>query len=291
MEAFFSFLNRAGEVLAAWAGPMLLQSSLLFLLLLLLDSLLRKRIPAGVRYTLWLLFLVKLLLPPTLALPTGVGTLLPDRQETAFLRPQPISVEDPNPGRLSLEPLLAVRLPQGSHLPSTHQSPRPRTVSPAPPRREGPSLAWAGILLLGWAGGVLFLGFFLLSNLRRASRLLRGARPAPPALQKLARACASQVGLRRPFPLLLSGKAPSPFALGLFRPKVILPLKPALEIPSPRLRTVLLHEAIHIKRWDLPVNLLQGVIQVLYFFHPLLWFANRTLRRTREEAVDEFLAL
>ena len=42
-------------------------------LLFALEWALRRKVRAAVRYALWLMVLAKLLLPPSLALPTGVG--------------------------------------------------------------------------------------------------------------------------------------------------------------------------------------------------------------------------
>jgi hypothetical protein len=43
----------------------------------------------------------------------------------------------------------------------------------------------------------------------------------------------------------------------------------------------------HIRRGDLWVNLVQTVLQIVYFYNPLLWVANAVIRRVREQAVDE----
>jgi hypothetical protein len=50
---------------------------------------------------------------------------------------------------------------------------------------------------------------------------------------------------------------------------------------------VLLHELGHWRRGDLWVNHLQALLQVLYWFNPLLWLANTVIQRVREQAVDE----
>jgi len=56
---------------------------------------------------------------------------------------------------------------------------------------------------------------------------------------------------------------------------------------SEDLQVVLLHELAHIKRGDLWVNLAQTLLQIVYFYNPLLWLANAVIRRAREQAVDE----
>jgi hypothetical protein len=70
---------------------MLWQSSLLIGVLFALDLLLRRKLRAAVRYALWLVVLVKLLLPPSLAFPTGPSWWLRPAQ-VAPARPRPASV-------------------------------------------------------------------------------------------------------------------------------------------------------------------------------------------------------
>ena len=50
-----------------------------------------------------------------------------------------------------------------------------------------------------------------------------------------------------------------------------------------------MHELAHIKRGDLWVNLAQSLLQIVYFYNPLLWLANVVIRRVREQAVDEMV--
>ena len=73
MNALIETLNRFGTSALHFAWPMLWQSSLLIAVLFTIDFALRRRVRAAVRYALWLVLLVKLLLPPSLALPTGVA--------------------------------------------------------------------------------------------------------------------------------------------------------------------------------------------------------------------------
>src|SRR5580693_6793782 len=58
-----------------------------------------------------------------------------------------------------------------------------------------------------------------------------------------------------------------------------------------QLRAVLLHEVIHLRRGDVWVNCVQTLLQIFYWWHPLLWLANARIRRLREEAVDDTVML
>ena len=73
MNFLIETLNQLGGHFLDFAWPMLWQSSLLIALVLAVDFSLARKIRASVRHALWLVVLVKLLLPPTLALPTGAA--------------------------------------------------------------------------------------------------------------------------------------------------------------------------------------------------------------------------
>ncbi len=73
MNSFIENLNQWGGQFLNFAWPMLWQSSLLMAVVFALDFLIWRKIRASIRYALWLVVLVKLCLPPTLALPTSAA--------------------------------------------------------------------------------------------------------------------------------------------------------------------------------------------------------------------------
>src|SRR5512133_213171 len=86
MNVLIEQLNVWGSRALPVAWAMLWQSSLLIGLLLILDAGVGRKLRPGVRYALWLLVLVKLVLPPSLALPTGAAWWLRPAAHSA--RPQ-----------------------------------------------------------------------------------------------------------------------------------------------------------------------------------------------------------
>lgn len=66
-------LNKAGNIFYNHAAATFIRSALLVMVLFIIDLLLRKWVRSIFRYCLWLLVLVKLVLPPTFSLPTGIG--------------------------------------------------------------------------------------------------------------------------------------------------------------------------------------------------------------------------
>jgi Flp pilus assembly secretin CpaC/tetratricopeptide (TPR) repeat protein len=97
--------------------------------------------------------------------------------------------------------------------------------------------------------------------------------------------------LRPGIRLKLTEDSMSPAVCGLFRPVILLPQSLVERLSAGQLRAVLLHEAIHLRRGDVWVNCAQALLQIVYWWHPLLWLANARIRRVREEAVDDAVML
>lgn len=50
---------------------------------------------------------------------------------------------------------------------------------------------------------------------------------------------------------------------------------------------VLAHELAHIRRADYLVNVLQNILEIAFFFHPVVWWISRDMRRSREACCDD----
>ncbi len=83
----------------------------------------------------------------------------------------------------------------------------------------------------------------------------------------------------------------SPAVCGLFRPTILIPQSLVENFSDEQLRAVLLHELIHLHRRDVWLNFAQALLQIIYWWHPLVWLVNARIRRVREEAVDDAVML
>ncbi|ADB41159.1 M56 family metallopeptidase [Spirosoma linguale] len=78
-----------------------------------------------------------------------------------------------------------------------------------------------------------------------------------------------------------------PMVVGVLKPVLLLPVSLASNLTTREIEAILAHELAHIKRHDYAVNLLQSVIEVLYFFHPALWWLSARVREEREHCCDD----
>src|SRR5439155_25828851 len=127
---------------------------------------------------------------------------------------------------------------------------------------------------------------------RRSCRIATSTRQSIPATnrpEQLLEACRRQMRMRRRISLRLSTTVSSPAVYGLSRPVVLVPQRLADKLSALQLRAVLLPELAHIKRGDVLAHYAQTLLQIFYWWHPLLWLANAHIRRVREQAVDEMV--
>jgi beta-lactamase regulating signal transducer with metallopeptidase domain len=280
MGELVTVLNAAGGAFVAFAAQMLIQSSVLIILLAALDWVLRRRVKAVVRYWIWLLVLAKLILPPSFSSPTGVAYWVGGKLPTLSGQIEPLAEESSTPS-----------LPaDGTLVPSEPRGPdwRPDNaplVSHAALRDA--SITWQALVLSGWAVVVIVMAVLLARRALFIHRLVAQSREPGQETVELLRQCARRMGVRTDLAVKLSPLSASPSVCGLRRPVILIPEGMLSQLPVHELRSVLFHELGHIKRGDLWLNLLQAVLQVVYFYHPLLWAANVRIRRVREQAVDE----
>ena len=78
-----------------------------------------------------------------------------------------------------------------------------------------------------------------------------------------------------------------PCIIGHFKPIILLPIGLVSGLESSQVEAILLHELSHIKRHDYLVNIIQSMIEVLYFFNPFIWLISKAIRDEREHASDD----
>jgi len=226
-------------------------------------SLMLKNKSAHVRYLLWLIVLAKCLVPPLLTVPVAV---LPERGPTAAF--EPVAAHPVEPAVAPAAPVAVV----------------PEVIAVRQTRKLTPR-QWLG---LGWLAGV---GVFVLVAVAKALRtvfwLHRQRRPLPAELQRQVENVFSDLTVKRFPKLWLIDGTGQPFVWGLLRGSIYLPADFAKVDNTEHRRGVLGHELSHILRFDAAVNLLQIIVQAIFWFHPIVWWANKKIRAEREKCCDE----
>lgn len=310
MADLINIINRTGNGFCSFALTMLIQSSILIVLLYLIDLLIRKHVRAVFRYCIWMLVFLKLILPTTLCLPTGIGywcglDILSANHQTSSNAKMPVQVTTEEADSIAADydlehlPPTPIVLGQparatvptitddGTYMPPIQPSElESASVATAEP---GISITWQAVVFLIWLIGVFVLSVLLLQRFLFVKSLLAQSDTANGSLQETLNRCRQQVGVRKQIEFRLSKNMLSPAACGLSKPIILMPAALLDTLDEDKLRAVLIHELAHIKRGDLWVNFIQTILQIIYFYNPLLWFANAVVRGIREKAVDEMV--
>ena len=147
---------------------------------------------------------------------------------------------------------------------------------------------WLPVLVLTWAVGLGLMLVRLGGGLLMVRRLRRvGVVPAPTAWQARAEALGTRLGVSRAVRLLESATVAGPVAVGWLRPAVLLPVGLLAGLPAAQLDAILAHELAHIRRHDYVLNLVQAVIEAVFFFHPAVWWMSARVRQEREHCCDD----
>ncbi|MCK4980298.1 MAG: M56 family metallopeptidase, partial [Candidatus Delongbacteria bacterium] len=70
-------------------------------------------------------------------------------------------------------------------------------------------------------------------------------------------------------------------------PVILLPLGLVTKIPNDQIEAIISHELAHIIRNDFLHNLIQSVIEIIYFFNPAIYWISKQIRTERENCCDD----
>lgn len=220
-------------------------ASYLILGVLLLRVLLRK-VPKNLTLWLWALVGVRLALPFSLE---SALSLIPKGQ--------------PIPADIALSPAPAI----DSGIPVVNHAINPviaQNFTPEPVASVNPLQVILPILAAAWLLGVALMGLYALISFLRLRKKVK-------------------ISLRLQGNVYLCDHIPTPFLLGLVRPKIYLPsdMEPKYQ------KVVLRHEYAHLRHHDNWWKVLGFLLLSVYWFHPLVWVSYVLFCRDLEMACDE----
>lgn len=100
---------------------------------------------------------------------------------------------------------------------------------------------------------------------------------------------ASQIGISQAVRLMQSELVKVPVAVGWLKPVILLPIGIILQLPAEQVESILWHELAHIRRRDYLVNILQGLVETVFFFNPGLLWLSSLIRAEREACCDDIV--
>lgn len=221
------------------------------IIIILLARVMLKRAPKIFSYALWAVVLFRLLCPVSLSSQFSLMGLFP-APITETGRIEYVSLNELNPKR----PAIAVDAPASD----LNQTPENRVeVTPL-----GSMNLLVSIMSTLWICGVAAMLLFHVLQLIQLRRKLTGAIPLKENIY-------------------LADHIPTPFVMGLIRPKIYLPSAMSEAEQS----YIIQHEKHHIRRCDHIIKLLAFAAMCIHWFNPLVWLAFALSSKDMEMSCDE----
>ncbi|MFI5162071.1 MAG: M56 family metallopeptidase [Sphingobacteriales bacterium] len=149
---------------------------------------------------------------------------------------------------------------------------------------------YANVIFIAW------LLFFVLKSLKMVSGLLYIQRIRNYKVHEVAEEFKNkigefsmQIGIKRAVNLMQSELVKVPVAVGWLKPVILLPVGIILQLSTEQLESILWHELAHIRRRDYLVNILQGLVETVFFFNPGLLWLSSLIRAEREACCDDMV--
>ena len=224
--------------------------------IIFLRLLFRKHLSARSKYLLWLLLLVRLMLPVLPESPSSVMNLTKE--------PAPVTESTPI-SQKSVQTTVA------------EQEETP--IATMAPARSRPTSRQ--IVLAIWLSGMLLCGSTYAAMTVKTALRLRSMEEIPsPGVQNRYEAIRMELGIHRKITLRYGDRA---MIGGLLHPTLILPR----ELTGQRLKAAMTHELMHYKSGDLWIAAWWRVLCCLYWFNPVVWLCFFWARRDCERACDQ----
>lgn len=149
---------------------------------------------------------------------------------------------------------------------------------------------WLGTIVSVWSFGVLLFSVRPVVSWINVQRLKRrGTSAVAESVQQTLAMLSQKLQVRQRVDVLISTVVTSPIVVGCFRSVILLPASFIAGVPPAQLEAILAHELAHVKRYDYLVNLIQTLVETLFFYHPAVWWLSHRIRIERENCCDDMV--
>ncbi|WP_320019293.1 M56 family metallopeptidase [Labilibaculum manganireducens] len=139
-----------------------------------------------------------------------------------------------------------------------------------------------------WMIGMLFLSINLILKYIHTLKLKKHLTyPLRSNYKSIADRLVKKYNLKQNILFKESGLLDIPSVIGYFKPIVLIPVSMLSGIPENQLEIIIAHELAHIRRHDYLLQFIQGIIELIFFYHPVVWWLSSVVNAEREHICDD----
>ncbi|PEY28293.1 transcriptional regulator [Bacillus cereus] len=271
-----------------WVIETSIMASILVGLILCVKILLRNKLTPRWQYILWMILIVRLLLPWSPDSSYSIYSILSYSNGTSdTFHQEPVAVSS-SKERTDIDDTKIVTKKE-NYVSGLTQPVESKKQTYSNQKQNDDTFSLYTTALYIWLAGVIILAFAtVIMNRRLLLYINKQPVITDERIVKTFENCKKSMSVQQDIPLLLAGKISSPTVFGFFRPKVLLSSVHMKVLDDQQLRYIFHHELAHIKRRDVGVNWLMHGLLILNWFNPILWYAYSCMREDQEMACDAF---
>ncbi len=257
-------------------------SGIIFAATMLLKKCFKNKLSPRLHYLVWLVLILRLMLPVTLNSPIHFFSVPAAAQnETA-------SQQTVTPSPDGIPGTEAANNP-GFQIPGLYSQGYPAAGAiPSLPVQQSPTFPVVPVMFAVWlAGAVLFLSYFTILYFTLRLKIRRNAQPPSKKLLSLFEEVKSELGIKATIKIVCTYEYGVPALL--FPKTVTMPVETLVSMDDEQIRFALCHELTHFRRGDQIMNILLSVLNAIYWFNPFIWLAFRQIRSDMEVACDSMV--
>lgn len=265
-----------------WVIETSIMASILVVLILCVKLLFRNQLNPRWQYLLWMILIVRLLLPWSLNSTYSIYSIFSYSNGTAVT-----TVSSSKEHMKEFTDIDNFIKEDSFATGSTQVAEENKKQSSDNANQNDETFSFYKILIYIWLTGVIILGFTTIIINRRLLYLIK-KQPmiTDQRIVTIFENCKKSMSIQQEIPLLFAGNILSPTVVGFIRPKVLLSGVHSEVLNEQQLRYIFHHELAHIKRRDVGVNWLMYGLLILNWFNPILWYAYSCMREDQELACD-----
>ncbi|WBL48566.1 M56 family metallopeptidase [Clostridium estertheticum] len=249
-------------------------ASILSLIILLFKLLLKNKLGVRWHYAIWLIIVIRLLIPYGLQSSLSLFNLIEfnGNQITKVTYTQNLEVNKiVNTNKTNADVTQGVIksiLPSNTH--NADQSP-----------------LYLQLLSSIWLLVVIIIGVYtIVMTIRLKAKFKNGHVCDNEEVMQLLLQCKNKLNIKSIIKVINTNEIKTPCIYGFIKPKLLLPIGIENYVDKTELQFIILHELAHVKRQDIIVSCITGVLQIIHWFNPIIWYSFYRMSNDKELACD-----
>lgn len=243
------------------------------LAILIIKSILNKKINKKYAYLLWMILIVKLVMP-----------FGPESNLSLFNKiPVSINKNVNSTSQIKIHTYIEENYNANSDTPTSREE--ASSISSAEAIND--SNSFINIVPFIWiTGAILTLGAHIIFYLFFLKHMWKNSREDKKYLEKVLLNCQKRLHIKRKIQVVIDDMISSPSLIGIWKVKILMP-STLIDLSENQLQHIFLHELCHYKNKDTIINNIIIFLQCVHWFNPLMWFLFKKMKNDMEMACDE----